>query len=250
MEPRGDDQVPEVVAELARQLRALLGDRLVGVYLGGSATMGDFEPASSDYDVLVVTEGALTARDVEQLERLHRQLVCDYADARRLEGDYAPRHVLVPSGTTIPVPGFVGGQFRADVEDIMLSADNLANMRATGIAVYGPPPRDVLPHVTEDDVRAAVLGLLRDGPGECATEPAAASELLNLVRSLCTLQTGQPRTKSEGARWAIGHVARQWHDVIRRAEAVRRGDPVSAGDTRLRTALPRMHRELTAGLIE
>lgn len=200
--------------------------------------MGDFVSASSDFDVLVVTEGVLSPDDLSAIEGLHRRLVAEYPDAQRLEGDYAPRHLLVPAGTSAPVPGFGRGQFQSDVREIMLSADNMANMRESVVAVYGPAAETVLPAVTPEDVRAAVLEMLREGPGHCATEQDAAAEILNLVRSLRALETGRPTTKSQGVAWALTHLDEHWHELVRGAEAIRRGEPVAAGDTRLRTALP------------
>ncbi len=236
--------VPTLVKALASELASFLGKRLVGVYLGGSTSMDDFVSATSDFDVLIVTEGVLTADDLSVIEGLHRRLAVDYPDAQRLEGDYAPRHLLVPEGTSAPVPGFGRGQLVPDVQEIMLSADNIANMRESGVAVYGPPADTVLPPVTPEDVRAAVLDMLREGPGHCATEQDAAAEVLNLVRSLCALETGRPTTKSQGAAWALIHLDEQWHEPVRRAEAIRRGEPVAEGDTRLRAALPAMDHAL------
>jgi streptomycin 3"-adenylyltransferase len=236
--------VPRVVAALADGLARVLGERLAGVYLGGSISMGDFVRATSDFDVLIVTEGHLTPKDICAIDELHRRLATEYPDAQRLDGDYAPRHLLVPQGTSAPVPGVQRGQFEPDVREIMLSADNVANMRDSGITVYGPPADTVLPAVTPAEVRAAVLDMLQEGPGPCATEEDAAAEVLNLARSLCALETGQPTTKSQGAAWALAHLDEQWHEVIRRAEAIRRGQPVAADDARLRTALSAMERAL------
>src|SRR5438105_3731185 len=103
-------RVPAVVAALSDELVRALGERVVGVYLGGSYAMGDFVGASSDYDVLVVTEGVLTRQEFEKLERLHERLLEDFGtEAQRLEVGYAPRALLVPTGTTQPVPGFEYG---------------------------------------------------------------------------------------------------------------------------------------------
>lgn len=236
--------VPPVVAALADGLARILGKRLVGVYVGGSLSMGDFVRATSDFDVLIVTEGHFAPRDIRAIEDLHRRLVMDDPDAQRLDGDYVPRHLLEPRGTSSPVPGFQRGQFKPDVQEIMLSADNIANLRDSGIAVHGPPADTVLPPVTRDDVRAAVLDMLSEGPGPCLTEEDAAAEVLNLARSLRALESGQPTTKSQGAAWALAHLDEQWHEVVRRAEAVRRGQPVAKDDVRLRTALPAMDRAL------
>src|SRR5262249_32093215 len=150
----------------------------------------------------------------------HERLGRDDAEAARLELDYVPYHLLVPSGTTAPVQGFYDGRFRRDISEIMLSADNIANMRAYGVAVYGPPAAQVLPEATAADVRAAARQMALDGADSCADEREAASELLNLARSLSAIATGLPTTKSEGAAWALAHLDVRWHRLFQRALAV------------------------------
>ncbi|MEO7019942.1 MAG: nucleotidyltransferase domain-containing protein [Ktedonobacteraceae bacterium] len=45
----------------------ILGTQIVGLYLYGSLSLGDFDPASNDVDFLVVTEGELPEETLEQL---------------------------------------------------------------------------------------------------------------------------------------------------------------------------------------
>jgi hypothetical protein len=233
--------LPPVVADLADRLLASLAEQLVGVYLGGSLSVGDFEPATSDYDVLVVTAGALSSELLAAIGRLHEHLLEEHPDAWRLEGDYAPRELLVPQGTLAPVPGFRHGVFVPHSPEVMLSADNMANMRQHGIPVFGPPPQDVLPEATVDDVRTAVLGMLRDTPEVVGTEREAADEILNIARSLCALGTGEPTTKTRGAEWALAHLDPRWRQAVESALALRRGEPdPAAGGSRLRQALSEM----------
>lgn len=234
------EAIPAVVAALAKGLALVLGGRLVGVYLGGSFSMGDFAAASSDYDILVILDDDLTPLDLDAVATLHRGLVEEYPDAVRLEGDYAPRRLLVAQGTTAPIPGVLGGRFEADVSEIMLSADNIANMRSEGIAVHGPPAFEVLPAVTPDEVREAVRGFITDDVTAGSTELEAASEILNLVRSLRALESGQPATKSQGAAWALAHLDVRWHPIVCRALALRDGVPVDDSDRTLRNALPEL----------
>lgn len=232
--------IPPVVQALADQVVTFLTDRVVGVYLGGSYTMGDFSPATSDFDVLIVTRGSLAPDDLAALAQLHQRLLEEHPEAHRLEGDYAPLHQLVPSGTTAPVPDFRDGIFEPDVQEIMLSADNLANMREHGLAVYGPPAADILPPVSPDDVRAAVLEMLHEGSDEIKSEQDAAREILNLVRSLRSLESGRPATKSEGVAWALRELNPRWHPMVRRAADVRLGAIVADDDRRLRGAFPKL----------
>lgn len=68
---------------------------MVGFYLYGSLSLGDFDPASSDVDFLVVTERDLSAETLEQLRILHAEIAnSSLVYATRLEGSYIPRSAL------------------------------------------------------------------------------------------------------------------------------------------------------------
>jgi hypothetical protein len=54
-------QINAVLQELLSGVRAILGRRLVGMYLDGSLGIGDFDPDKSDLDFVVVTDGELSA---------------------------------------------------------------------------------------------------------------------------------------------------------------------------------------------
>ncbi|MFZ5817655.1 MAG: aminoglycoside adenylyltransferase domain-containing protein [Bacillota bacterium] len=183
--------------------------------------MGDFCAASSDLDFLAVTEGPLSPEDLLAVGMLHNELLEQHPAAALLEGDYAPREYLVPHGTTVPVPGCERGLFLPKVGEIMLSADNIYNMREHGITVLGPAPREVLPEVSEEQVRSAVRSMLQESTGICHGPEEAADGILNLCRSLCTLEEGRPTTKSEGAHWARRNLEPEWHPVIDAAVAAR-----------------------------
>jgi hypothetical protein len=63
----GYADVDAVLAELLAGLRGTLGPQLVGVYLDGLLATGDFAEHSSDIDLLVVTEDALSDEVVAAL---------------------------------------------------------------------------------------------------------------------------------------------------------------------------------------
>jgi hypothetical protein len=236
--------VPAVVDTLGDRLHAVLGDRLVAIYLGGSYATGDFVDGSSDFDVLVILRDELTPADLSALSTLHATLLRERPDASRLEGDYVPRAWLVPRGTTRPAPFFRAGRLEEHAE-YMLSADNIADMREHGVTVFGAAPADVLPEVTPEQVRAAVRAMLADEPAS-ATERAAADEILDLARSLAALDTGHPTSKTAGVRWALDHLDAKWHPFVLRADDVRHGRAVDEGDATLRRALTEMRASLLA----
>lgn len=246
MSPQLPDPVRSTLQALVRGLLAILDDRLIGLYLHGSLAMGDFCDTSSDIDFLVVTRGTLSAEDALAVELLHRDLLRADPYAYRLEGDYAPLDLIVPEGTAEPVPGCERGVFLPKVGEIMLSADNICALRKYGIAIYGPDPHAVLPEVTRDQVRAAAREILSEGPGLCETPCEFATAVLNLVRSLASLETGEPMTKSAGAAWALNRLPLEWHPAIRAAQAIRCGGGTLEDTELLHRALPKLSRMMLA----
>lgn len=245
-------QLPQTVSHLMHKLtsglRKTLGSALAGVYLGGSAAAGEFCEATSDLDFLVVTNGTLSLEDALAVELMHRDLMARYPLAARLEGDYAPRHALIPQGTSEPVPGCEKGVFLPRVGDVVLSAAHIRDMRENGLSFFGPQVAEMLPAVTAEQMCAAVRELLSHGLGPCRTAQDVATEALNLIRSLYTLHTGKPITKPAGAAWALNTLEEPWHPVIHAALAVRSGYGVPADEALLRSSLPALERLVKATL--
>ena len=57
------------------RVRDILGADFVGLYLYGSLSLGDFDPASSDIDAVVATAAPLRSGVVEELRELHARLL-------------------------------------------------------------------------------------------------------------------------------------------------------------------------------
>ena len=223
-----------------RRVREVLEERLVGVYVGGSYSTGEFVPGS-DYDIAVILAAEPMDRDVARLRALHESFAAEDAESLLLEGDYIARDTLIPEGTAVPAWWFRRGTLRE--REFMMSADNVANLGRDGIAAYGPPARGVFPAVSADQIRAAVREMMAETP-DLSTEAAAARELLDLARSLRALESGEPTSRAAGFAWALEHLDRRWHASLQRAADVRAGAAIDAGDDRLRRAV----RELRASL--
>ena len=63
------------VAELRLQIQKVFGERLVGLYLHGSMTTGDFDPGCSDLDLLAVLRSDPTEAEVLTLRSMHEGFV-------------------------------------------------------------------------------------------------------------------------------------------------------------------------------
>jgi predicted nucleotidyltransferase len=93
--PTPYEDVNTILHLLLRKVQAILGSQLVGFYLYGSLSLGDFDPASSDIDFLIVTADDVPEEALGRLRGMHAEIASSGLPyATRLEGSYIPRHAL------------------------------------------------------------------------------------------------------------------------------------------------------------
>ena len=63
-------EINKVLDLLLSSATMVLGNQLVGMYLYGSLSSGDFDPESSDIDFLVVTTSTLSDKAIADLEAI------------------------------------------------------------------------------------------------------------------------------------------------------------------------------------
>jgi predicted nucleotidyltransferase len=89
------DDVNAVLTQLSDGLTALLGEQLLGLYLTGSLTYGDFDHGSSDIDFLAVLSKELSGEQLDAIRTLHaRSGEAVPRWAMRLEGSYITKDML------------------------------------------------------------------------------------------------------------------------------------------------------------
>jgi aminoglycoside adenylyltransferase-like protein/nucleotidyltransferase-like protein len=188
-------------------LRDTLGQALIGVYLHGSAALGDYHPARSDVDVLAVCAAPL---DTEGRARLGAGLGRDalpcpadaglefslVTQAAARDPARAPSYELHgwdDHGRVCPGGG------RGD-PDLPL---HYAVVRQTGLALWGPPPGDVVRDVPlEEQVR-----LVADELDWAVAHASASTQVLTACRAWALSADGRSRSKRDAAEWALRHGA-------------------------------------------
>jgi predicted nucleotidyltransferase len=86
-----DPQISSVLDDILFQMQDILGEKLIGLYLFGSLATGDFDPASSDIDLLAAISTDLDDAEFNALQKMHESIVLkDQTWDDRIEIAYAP----------------------------------------------------------------------------------------------------------------------------------------------------------------
>lgn len=191
------------VEAVAERLRETLAADLVGLYVHGSATLGDYDPARSDIDLLGVCAAPLIERERADIAaRLGRDaLPCPAGGG--LEFTLITRAAaLNPS----PAPAYElhgwdeSGRLHADPgqgdPDLPL---HFAVARACGFAVLGPPPSEVFRAVPRGELLPRLSAEL-----DWADANASPSyRVLAACRAWRFLAEGRICSKRAAAEWAL-----------------------------------------------
>jgi predicted nucleotidyltransferase len=228
--------VNAVLEELVGGVRAILRERLLGMYLYGSLALGDFDPDSSDVDFLAVTDDDLPPDSVAALVALHERIFAlDVPWAKELEGSYVPRAALRRfERANARHPHIDRGEAELTVQQHEVdSVFQRYVLREHGVTLLGPPAAVWMDPITADDLREATLELMRiwwapmaDSPERLYHPGYQAYAVLTMCRMLYTLDCGDVVSKPAAARWAIATQDARWAPLIERALGWRRDDEV------------------------
>ncbi|HEX7540928.1 MAG TPA: aminoglycoside adenylyltransferase domain-containing protein [Anaerolineales bacterium] len=221
-----------ILGKLLTNVQAVLGTRLVGLYIHGSLAYGDFNPQTSDIDFLVVTDDHISGETFSALKDMHTRLFASGpAWSQKPEGAYIPKDDLRrhdPAHTPVPWLG-VDGHFALEtlVSDWVIQRWIL---REKGIAVAGPPLKAMMDPLGADDLREAVRVSLREwwsppfpSPERFQSDEYQAYAVLTMCRSLYLLENGMVASKPAAARWAQFALGDRWIGLIEEAARWREG---------------------------
>ncbi|HKY53968.1 MAG TPA: aminoglycoside adenylyltransferase domain-containing protein, partial [Anaerolineales bacterium] len=215
---------------LLSNVKRILKDQFVGMYLYGSLSSGDFNPASSDIDFLVVTESMLSEQIIAELDEMHKQTWATSLNrAGKLEGAYIPKDLIRrhdPNG--VLCPGINEGEFYVEA----LGSDWVIQryvVREYGVALEGPDPKTLIDPVSPEDIRSAVTGILNEWWFPMLGDPCwlrdhesgyRAFAVITMCRVLHALEHGTIVSKPKATQWAREKLEDPWKRLIDKADAV------------------------------
>ena len=219
--------VNQILNMLLSNVKEILQDQFVGMYLYGSLASGDFNPETSDIDFLVVTVSSLSEETIVKLEAMHKQAwATSPKRTGKLEGSYVPRDLIRchdPDGA--PYPTINEGKFFVDKR----GSDGIIQrhvIREYGVIVEGPDPKTLIEFVSPDDIRDAVMGSLNEWWFPMLDDPAwlrngengdRAFAVVTMCRVLHTLEHGTIVSKPKATQWAQTRLDERWRQLIDKA---------------------------------
>jgi Aminoglycoside adenylyltransferase, C-terminal domain len=201
-----DPGVDAVLARLVEGLQQVLGVDLVGSCVFGSVVAGGYEPGISDVDTVAVLRSDPSAAQLGGLERLHRDIVDEQPPWEdKVEVVYLSACALTTfrEGSAPAARISPGEPFHAIEVDRRWLID-WYQLRATGIALFGPPPTSLVPVIAHDEYVEGIRQHILEWPqvGASVTRGVQAYAILTMCRGLLTWRTGQQVSKRAAARWA------------------------------------------------
>jgi hypothetical protein len=217
------------LAELASRVLEVLGVELVGVYVGGSWALGDYEPGRSDLDVSAVARARTSRALAEQLgEALnHSAFPCP---ARGLEFVLYPqesaRSPSVEPGFDLNLNTGSGMQERMDFGPVAGEGHWFAIDRSIlaqhGVALYGPEAAGLFAPIPRDrllPVLAESLRWMLEAPR------VSTNAVLSACRSLRFAADGAWLSKRAAGEWMVARGDEP--ELIGAALRARVGEPAS-----------------------
>jgi predicted nucleotidyltransferase len=218
-------EVNRLLEGLLSGMRAVLRDRLVGLYLYGSLTTGDFDPQISDIDLLAAVAGDVNAGEFEALRQMHIEFARDNREwDDRIDVAYLSLRALRTfrderSAMALITPGEPFHVAEAGREWLT----NWYAVRETGVALFGPPAQTLIDPISREESAECVRGYVAEW-GERIRGVRARKEqayaILSMCRALYLHKVGEQASKRQAALWARRELP-QWSGLIGSALAWR-----------------------------
>jgi predicted nucleotidyltransferase len=212
-------QVHTIILQWIDVLRSINVTGLRGFYLYGSIALGAYDEATSDVDFLAVTKEPLTMGEVKRLEEAYGDLLGREPLLARLEGNVLAENQLDLQAKVVCPQCTEGRFFYRERYDY--NAVTLYSLRQHGVTLVGPEPKELLPPVSQADLRTEMeynlqfLGRRFPYYAEHSVEYQAFG-IVTLCRILYTVMTGEISDKRAAARFAATLVDQPWSGLVHR----------------------------------
>lgn len=229
------DDANEVLGLLSTDLKRILGEKLVALYLTGSLTYGDFDYGSSDIDFVAVLTSELTAKELEAVKEMHNRIAkqVPYWE-KRLEGSYVPQSWFSNVKRPLRKRPYVNAGFVAMLPYGYEWLLNLYILYEYGITLVGQNPKKLIRPIDIKDVReASRKNLIEEWKPKLKeknpfihpkydSSHLQAYAILTMCRIIHGAKVDAVASKREASAW-VKRSYKQWSDLIEAAENWKHG---------------------------
>ena len=221
MQPTPYSDVNELIEKLLLRIKSILGSKLTGLYLAGSLVIGDYDPKTSDIDLLAALSSGIDEKEFEALEKMHHAMANEHREwDDRVEVTYISVNALksVKSHTSQIVNISPGEPFhRVEAEKEWLMKWYL--YREKSKTLFGPSPKTLIEPISKEEFIESVKDHARSW-GEWVegmkNRYAQSYAILAMCRALYSYKTGDQVSKKKAAEWAQKEIP-EWSGLIQNA---------------------------------
>lgn len=206
--------------------RQVMGEKLTGVYLHGSAAMGCFHPGSSDLDLIVVVDATLSdAVKIKFMERVVE--LNEEAPEKGLELSVVKREFcytfVYPTPFEVHFSAMHLDWFLRDPEDYVVRmrgtdkdlAAHFTILRKYGKVLWGAGIEEIFGEVPRQYYIDSIWYDVESAAEDILADPVYVT--LNLCRVHAYLQEGLILSKKDGGEWGIASLPGKYRTHIRSA---------------------------------
>lgn len=228
------EEINKIITLLSQDISEIFNNNLIGVYLFGSLTYGDFNPHSSDIDLVTILRYQASQVQIGKLKKLHFEIEIKYPKwAKRIENSYTPSQMLTSISPPGSRPYYGDGIFYPQAEYGNEWIINLYLLSNHGRTILGPDFKTLGQPIKIEDVRQACIRDLHKewepklNDIEWLENPHYQSYLvMNLCRIFNTVTNATVLSKRKSGFW-VRQQYPQWSDLILMAESWQYGLPMN-----------------------
>lgn len=238
MQPTPYSDINQLLDILLREIKSILGEKLVGLYLDGSLVLGDFDHDTSDIDLVAALSSDMNDDEFEELKNMHANFAQQHkAWEDRIEVCYISTAALgsVKSRTTSIAnisPGEPFHRRESNIEWIM----NWYVLQEKSMTLFGVPPKTIVEPISKYEFTQAIkahINSWRKYIDDMHKRKGQAYAILTMCRALYAIKNGEQASKKQAAQWTMKKLP-EWSNLIKNAilwREARNDDQVDHGAT-------------------
>ena len=218
------EPIRELINNILKNYKKILGDNLIGVYLHGSLAMNCFTPFASDVDLLVIVEEKLTIEQkkaiIDYLLKQYENLPVKGIEMSIVLEEYL-KNFIYPTPFELHYSNDWYEQYESGKVDYSKQNydDDLAAhfviTKKRGICLFGKAIKEVFPEIPK---AIYAQSLLSDAKWIYErSEEYPVYTILNLCRILAFFKDNKIASKKEGGEWALLKLPRKFSSLINSA---------------------------------